>query len=179
MSQQCWRPPSPMAAGLPSGWRCRPAGPVSSSTSGCCWVLCAAASLNPDLAAHVSNGARRPPVTSLSASDSPCEGPGRREVDKGKTWARGQMTPSLLVVPHRRGFSGIEVMGVRVQRLTVLWEGPTRRFSTPLMTGWDPDVTGLTTWHETTNEEDLAVVWKHTYSTNCQRESGGVNSHSL
>ncbi|KAG7242730.1 hypothetical protein INR49_020105 [Caranx melampygus] len=45
-------------------------------------------------------------------------------MDKVKTWARGQMTLSLLVVPHRRGFSGMEVTGVRVQRLTVLGTRP-------------------------------------------------------
>lgn len=70
MSQQCWKPPSPMAAGLPSGWSCHPVGPVWSSTSGCCWVLCAAVSLNPDLVAHVSNDAQHPPAMSLSAFDT-------------------------------------------------------------------------------------------------------------
>lgn len=77
MNQQCWRPPSPTAAGLPSGWRCRPAGPVWSSTSGCCWALCAAVSLNPGLAARASNAARRRPVTSPSASDTLCDGAGQ------------------------------------------------------------------------------------------------------
>ncbi len=95
MSQLCWRPPSPTAAGLPSGWRCRPAGPVWSSTSGCCWVLCAAVSLNPDPAAHASNAAQDPPVTSLSVSDTLCEGPGRQTGGQGAMWMRGQMTLSL------------------------------------------------------------------------------------
>lgn len=69
-SQQCWRPLSPTAAGLPSGWRCRPAGPVWSSTSGSCWALCAAVRMNPDLAARASNAAQHRPAMSPSVSDT-------------------------------------------------------------------------------------------------------------
>lgn len=120
MSQQCWRPPSPTAAGLPSGWRCRPAGPVWSSTSGCCWVLCAAVSLNPDLAAHASNAARDPPVTSLSASDALCEGTGGQEADRARCGRGVRWLWASPPVPCGRGFSGMEVTGLRGQRLTVL-----------------------------------------------------------
>ena len=79
MSQQCWRPPSPMAAGLPSGWRCPPVGPVWSSTSGCCWVLCAAVRTSQDHGAHASNVAQHPLATSVLVSDGFYECPGSKK----------------------------------------------------------------------------------------------------
>lgn len=92
MSQQCWRPPSPTAAGLPSGWRCRPAGPVWSSTSGCCSVRCAAVRMNPDRVVPASNVARHPAATSASVFDRKGGQPGRWEA--GMTATRRQMTQS-------------------------------------------------------------------------------------
>lgn len=143
-SQQCWRPLSPTAAGLPSGWRCRPAGPVWCSTSGSCWALCAAVRTNPDLAARASNAAQHRPAMSPSVSDTQevAWQEGSRHLSE---WTRGQVSEGLPVWPSRRKFSGVEVTGVRGQRLTVLWEKPTGGAPADMWrTGHRPDVTGLT-----------------------------------
>lgn len=92
MSQQCWRPPSLTAAGLPSGWRCHPAGPVWSSTSGCCLALCAAVRTSPDLGVPASNVAQHPAAMSVSVFDRTWGQPGPWEA--GMTVTRRQMTLS-------------------------------------------------------------------------------------
>lgn len=62
----------------------------------------------------------------------------------GEEWTRGQVSEGLPVLPSRRKFSGVEVTGVRGQRLTVLWEKPTGGAPADMWrTGHRPDVTGL------------------------------------
>lgn len=140
MSQRCWRPPSPMAAGLPSGWRCRPVGPVWSSTSGCCWALCAAVKLSPDLVAHASNAALPRPATSLSAYDSVWktthEGGG----------LRGQITSIPPAEPCRRRVfknGGPKDQGSKTRRPQRGNNQRAQRSVTMWRRGKRPDVTGL------------------------------------
>lgn len=126
-NRPCWRPPSPTAAGLPSGWRCHPAGLASSSTCGCSWVLSAAATPSPDLAAHASNVARRPAATFLSAYDALCVWP-------------GDSTPRLSRFTEAAG-----VVGLR--GLAVLCDPSDWRAR---QIGPRPNITVWTSWNEAT-----------------------------
>lgn len=176
MSLRCWRPPSPTAAGLPSGWKCRPAGPVWSSTSGCCSALCAAVRLNPDLAAHASNAAQRPPVTSLSVSDTLCEEPGGEGGGQGAMWTRGHMTPRPPCRVLQEGIcrnGGHRGQGSKTHCAV---RGDQSEEPVPLLICEELGKTLMSPAPQHQIKplmKTLTVVSKHTYSMNCQRDQKG------
>lgn len=107
MSQRCWRPRSPTAAGPRSGWRCRRVGHAWCSTSGCCWAHSATVALTHTVRDVPALNAAQPtpPVTSVWASDlwplgqSLASGGGEQD----RTASRRSWTVAPAMVPWRWG----------------------------------------------------------------------------
>lgn len=155
MSQQCWRPPSHTAAGLPSGWRCHPAGPVWSSTSGCCSALCAAVRTSPDLGVPASNVAQHPAAMSVSVFDGTWGQPGRWEA--GMTVTRRLMTLSSHGALEEESLMN-GGQGSKTQRCEKRTEGTWRLVPIDL---WR---IGSSVKHSKLHHYEEHVVWKHTWN---------------